>query len=544
MPEHSIDLSFPNDETYSFKCGEPVVILGANGSGKTRFGVKIEALNDAMFLGDVLKSEKLLVHRISAQKSLQIDDSISILDNESSQRDLFYGSSYIGTLKINGRFNDAPATSLLNDYSRVLALLFSEDNKLLQNAHAADREAESKGLPRPPTITTLVEKATRIWNELLPHRKIDLSGNGVHVISNNQRYHGKEMSDGERVMLYMICQVLVVKEKSVLIIDEPELHIHKALVDRLWTLLENERQDCVFMYITHDLDFAMSRNTNRFLWMKSYDGEKWEYEFLEKEEFNLLPSTLLCEIIGSRKKILFVEGERGSYDTALYKEIYADFTVIPCGSCQDVIRYVKSKNGYGKLNSIQVAGIVDRDYRTDREIKALQQDDIYFVNVAEVENLFIVPELLFLMEKILLANEGSAEKALDEILRLYGEQKEKQVGAAVAREVKFQLSEFEMDKDVKPADKILEIINNKYSQEVLEQIIQSEREKFNQAKSVENVLAVFNFKGLTGGIGRFYGLNQTGEYARRVLKALRTEKKAEILDALKKYLPEIPVNTK
>ena len=176
------------------------------------------------------------------------------------------------------------------------------------------------------------------------------------------------MSDGERVMLYMICQALVVRKNSLLIIDEPELHIHKAIVNKLWTLLEQERPDCVFMYITHDLNFALSRNTDKILWMKNFDGEKWEYEFINTNDYSDIPTDLLYEIIGSRQKILFVEGTKDSYDTALYREVYNNYHVIPCGSCQNVIRFVKSKKGYANLNSIDVKGIIDRDYRPEREI--------------------------------------------------------------------------------------------------------------------------------------------------------------------------------
>ena len=47
-------------------------------------------------------------------------------------------------------------------------------------------------------------------------------------------YHGQEMSDGERVILYLIGQCLSLPERSVIIIDEPEIHLHKSLVDKLW----------------------------------------------------------------------------------------------------------------------------------------------------------------------------------------------------------------------------------------------------------------------------------------------------------------------
>ena len=97
---------------------------------------------------------------------------------------------------------------------------------------------------------------------------------------------------------------------------------------------------------------------------------------------------MLYEIIGTRQKVLFVEGTKNSYDHYLYQEIYKDkgYHVIPCGGCQEVIRLVKAKRTYEKLNAINVYGIVDRDFRTEDEISALRGDGIYCLDVAEVEN--------------------------------------------------------------------------------------------------------------------------------------------------------------
>src|SRR5688500_17911129 len=40
-----------------------------------------------------------------------------------------------------------------------------------------------------------------------------------------------------------------------------ELHLHRALQAPLWDEIEAERADCLFVYLTHDLDFAASRRS-------------------------------------------------------------------------------------------------------------------------------------------------------------------------------------------------------------------------------------------------------------------------------------------
>lgn len=533
-------IKFPNGEEETFEYGTPVVLLGANGAGKTRFGVKIEELNDVMFNSSVTEDEQLLVHRISAQKSLMIQDSISILDNESARKDLFYGDTHNYVPKYGTRFGMNPATHLLDDFNKALSLLFSQENMELQKAHAKDKEAFASHQARPEPITTVVERATNIWNTVLPHREIDLTGNGVHAIYNNEKYHGKEMSDGERVMLYMICQALVVREYSLLIIDEPELHIHKAVVNRLWTLLEQERPDCVFMYITHDLNFALSRNTDRTLWIKKFDGKTWEYEFINAHDYSEIPAELIYEIIGSRKDILFVEGEKDSYDTALYRELYKGYHIIPCGSCQNVIRFVKSKNGYAGLNAINVQGIIDRDFRNELEIRSLREQGIYCLEVAEVENLFVVPELLDVMEEILLAEQGSAENAKRRIVSLYDKNKEYQIAAAVNQEIRYQLSLFDIGTKMYTADEIKQFIDEKYSREKLAAIVEETRSLFDGATTVEKILRVFNFKNIANNIvGKTFGIMGYGEYPRRVIRALGTNDASRIVAALEKYIPDM-----
>ena len=538
-----ITIKFPNNEDVTFEQGRPIVVLGANGAGKTRFSSKIEELNDGKY-NTWNKEQSLLIHRISAQKSLTINESISVFDLDSATKSLFIGNPDMHASKINYRFSSNPITGLLNDYEQALSLLFAKNNDQLQNAHTLDIAAYKAGTERPAPITTVVETATSVWNELLPHRKIDLSGNGVHVEYNGDRYHGKEMSDGERVMLYMICQVLVLKPNSILIIDEPELHIHKAIVDKLWDKLEELRQDCVFVYITHDLNFALSRNTENVLWIKSYDGTTWDYEFLNIADFSDLPNDLLYEVIGTRQKILFVEGEKNSYDHFLYQEVFRDkgYHVIPCGGCQDVVKFVKSKRAYEKLNAIDVYGIVDRDFRTEAEITALQNDGVFCLDVAEVENLFVVPELLDLMAAQLGCAEGAAQSAKDFIQTLFVQNKANQIGEAFIKEVNHQLTLKNFsDKQLTPSE-VKECLDTDFSEAKIAVFYAEKQQQFDSAHTTKEILQIFNFKDLSKKIGSRFGIHGN-DYPQRVINLMKRNPnnvREQIITILSEYIPELP----
>ena len=538
-----ITIKFPNNEDVTFEQGRPIVVLGANGAGKTRFSSKIEELNDGKY-NTWNKEQSLVIHRISAQKSLTINESISIFDLDSATKSLFIGNPDMHASKINYRFSSNPITGLLNDYEQALSLLFAKNNDQLQNAHTLDIAAYKAGTERPAPITTVVETATSVWNELLPHRKIDLSGNGVHVEYNGDRYHGKEMSDGERVMLYMICQVLVLKPNSILIIDEPELHIHKAIVDKLWDKLEELRQDCVFVYITHDLNFALSRNTENVLWIKSYDGTTWDYEFLNIADFSDLPNDLLYEVIGTRQKILFVEGEKNSYDHFLYQEVFRDkgYHVIPCGGCQDVVKFVKSKRAYEKLNAIDVYGIVDRDFRTEAEITALQNDGVFCLDVAEVENLFVVPELLDLMAEQLGCAEGAAQSAKDFIQTLFVQNKANQIGEAFIKEVNHQLTLKNFsDKQLTPSE-VKECLDTDFSEAKIAVFYAEKQQQFDSTHTTKEILQIFNFKDLSKKIGSRFGIHGN-DYPQRVINLMKRNPnnvREQIITILSEYIPELP----
>ena len=69
---------------------------------------------------------------------------------------------------------------------------------------------------------------------------------------NTEKYNGNLMSDGERAIFHYIGEVVSAKDNSLIIIDEPENHLHNSILEKLWNEIEAERQDCVYLYITHN----------------------------------------------------------------------------------------------------------------------------------------------------------------------------------------------------------------------------------------------------------------------------------------------------
>lgn len=146
-------------------------------------------------------------------------------------------------------------------------------------------------------------------------------------------YSGTQMSDGERSVLYLASQVLCVPVNKTLIINEPEVHLHPSLMGRLWSALENARPDCQLIFITHDIQLTALHKSSDKVWVRSFDGAKWDWYPIPESD---LPEQLLLELLGNRKNVLFVEGANNSYDVQLYSALYPDFYVVPCDGCDQV----------------------------------------------------------------------------------------------------------------------------------------------------------------------------------------------------------------
>ena len=198
------------------------------------------------------------------------------------------------------------------------------------------------------------------------------------------------MSEGERNILYLIGRVLFAPGGGFIIVDEPELHLHKTIVNKLWDRLEKERSDCKFIYLTHDLDFAVTRNSQK-CWIRSFDyPNKWDIMPIEGSE---IPEELLMRILGSQKKILFCEGTKDSFDVKFFEILFPNYTITPAGSCEEVISYTRAFNRYPNRLA-DAYGIIDRDVRPQSQIDTFKADNVYSYDVAEIENLFLVEGFL------------------------------------------------------------------------------------------------------------------------------------------------------
>ena len=168
--------------------GTSLLFVGANGGGKTRLAVKIEE-----DLGDG-------AHRISAHRALNLNPSVPKISERLALLGLRTGHAHEQAAlhnRIGSRWDSKAAISLLNDYDFLVQALFAEQANTSLITHKNVRA----GTGRPASLTKF-EKLVEIWDRILPHRKLDITGDNItaSVDGSDAKYGAFDMSDGERAI--------------------------------------------------------------------------------------------------------------------------------------------------------------------------------------------------------------------------------------------------------------------------------------------------------------------------------------------------------
>ncbi|MDA0780695.1 MAG: AAA family ATPase [Rickettsiales bacterium] len=398
--------------------GGSIVLIGSNGSGKSRLGWWLEQ--------DLYKKRGIHTYRILAQKSLFYNSSnINVDNSKNTSTRLMYGlNSFMPEIlenkenafqyRISHKYKNNPITTYSDDFifsiTNLLSVVANEKEKFISD-HKAKYEL---GINLEP-IQTSADNLIEIWDSIMPHRQIQFKEQCVYAKSSENgsiEYDASAMSDGERVALYYLCACLSMPSNTVIIVDEPESHLHKSLNEKLWQSIMRKRKDCFFIFISHDLDFASSFNQDtKKIWIKGCKINKenikeplYDWQEINSDE-NEIPEDLLLKILGSRKKVLFCEAEdKNSLDYKTFSNVYEDFLVVPVGGCEQVKRY-NDKRGFLKKFNYESFCIIDRDYMDKDEISSLESKGIKITDVSEIENVFLKePVLDFVCKQLHIQN--------------------------------------------------------------------------------------------------------------------------------------------
>jgi ABC-type branched-subunit amino acid transport system ATPase component len=513
--------------------GSSAVIVGANGGGKTRL---------AVFIEDQLK---LSAHRISAHRALSLNTDVPKISERIALQGLRTGLASEKAQpihRIGQRWKDHAAITLLNDFDFLVQALFADQANRALKTHQRIR---SGGLG--PAEPTLLEHLVEIWDRLLPHRRLYLSGDNIEVSIHGSpdHYSASEMSDGERAIFYMIGQTLVGEHSALLIFDEPELHIHRSIMSKLWDELEAARPDCGFLFITHDLEFAAARVAQKFIIREYGPTPYWIIE--EVPEDTGFSEEIATLILGSRKPILFIEGNENSLDIAIYRCCYPEWTVIPRGSCENVIHSVVTMRANDDLTRVTCSGIVDADDYQPDDINYLRRLGIAVLPVSEIENIILLPEV----SRAILEGEGFGGKdlagKLDQLeSAIFDTLKDPNaVELVVARYCRRRIDRILKKIDFSDAKTVPEISSeytSKTSSLNIETIADGARIRINTAITEKNLallLSNYDNKNLMALAASHLKASRLIDFESWLTRVLRNNSKPELTNIIRNLLPKI-----
>lgn len=354
--------------------GRLLTIIGGSGAGKTKFMERLMELT-----GERTYCLSAIRAPFPERQESKLKGSIDDLYSKAASRKPY--------MRVNA----------VSEIEKLVYMLFADEfEQLLKFKEKANSKGHLHKFP-----ATKLDKLSSIWEKVFPGNKIVTSGGTLlfSTASGDDLIPVERLSQGEMVVLYYVAGALYAMQNAVIFIDAPSLFLHPTILNSLWNSIEALRPDCTFVYNSVDVEFVSSRSRNVILWVKSFDASntKWDYEIIEPGEIR---EDIFIELVGSRKPVLFIEGDlTHSIDAKLYPLVFPDYTVKPLGSCDKVIETTRSFNGLTNMHHLESHGIVDRDRRTDREVEYLRRKSIMVPEVAEVENLFLMEKVITSMAR-------------------------------------------------------------------------------------------------------------------------------------------------
>ena len=350
------------------------VIIGANGAGKSSLINELRKNSiDEMY---VLPAQKILYFVLNTfgRDSINKDQDISNLKNVETK----YDTIQIQTNKIEDDFSGA--------FTKLITLWVKDYAKVV-----TDNSRGVEGVP-----VALLERVEQIWNQIFPEITFYPEPNDrvLEVVRNGNKYSINGLSDGERCVLFYIGNVLLAPENSYIVVDEPETFLNAAVYNELWDLLISERPDCQFIFASHNMDFVQSRTNATYIWCKNFEAP-YDFDYLLLEDSQEMPLSLLTEVSGTRKPILFCEGTKTSIDYQIYSKLFSDFCFVkPVQGHKQVIQYTKAYNKLEKTYGNKAYGIIDYDWMDEARIESYKKKNIFVLPFNEIEMLLVDEEIV------------------------------------------------------------------------------------------------------------------------------------------------------
>ncbi len=508
-----------DDLILDLQSGQSLFVLGANGTGKSsllqRFLAHTGGAN---------------ARRISASRQTWFQS--STLEFTPSQKQSYEQQAQNWDRQVNSRWmeQNAHMRSGLTLYDLIDAE--NVDARKIAAAMRCGDFEEARNLAAQAAPLSKI-------NELLALSNISVEifvegGDRLSATKNgSEPYGAAELSDGERNALLIAADVLTAKPDTLLIIDEPERHLHRSIISPLLTQLFRFRDDCAFVVGTHDLMLPVDNPDARVLLVRScvYSGShaaSWDVDLVPANAD--IDDVIKRDIVGARRKIVFVEGEDSSLDKPLYSLIFPGVSVLPKGPSREVEQAVLGVRSSAPLHWVQAWGIIDNDGRDAVVIDELSKSGVFALPYYSVESIYYHPSLVAIVaerqaavtgtdgaENYNQAIQAGISAALPHFSRLAARSVEKTIRATLFAHLP-TLRDIETQKPIDIEIDTAAVVN-------------AETAKLNAAAEANDWTTILTRCPVRetpalDGIARAVGLQNRYQYEKAVLQALRNDKEA------------------
>lgn len=441
--------------------GSTVIIAGANGSGKTRLKQAIvQTLQGQpvidMTIGATRKEER--EEKYFNGNSITVNKGIpnQVLNNYINSRK-YLSSGFVGslvqidssrdvvTLKytpvnwLGGDPDDIETAT--NFYFSPFSNRWSDFmNYIHQKAAARDKKLADELKKNPKNGEQIIfdhpdplQKYKEIFTVLLPGKVLQDINPATPM-----EFHFKEgesnplpfksLSSGEQEVVKVIFDFVRKDIKhSVIIVDEPELHLHPTLtfklIETLKTVGDHTNQ---FIFLTHSADLISTYySTGDVYFIDSVQtGANQAHKLSElnhnhSEVVQLIGQNLGLFAVG--KKLIFIEGENSSIDRLTYhaivQKIVPDAKVIPVGSVANIITLNTIEEQIrNSIFGIDIFMIRDRDGLDNNQIAEIEKNGrVRCLKRRHIENYFLDSNILFKVAERLYLTTGNPSLTIEMI---------------------------------------------------------------------------------------------------------------------------------
>ena len=362
--------------------GEMIFVLGANGVGKSSLMHQFTNQNRS-------NARKIAAHR----QTWMSTDTLDMTPAKKAKTEQYIQSKEnLPSLRYKDSYADQ-RTSIT-----VFQLIDTENVRAREIADdvTAGRIDDAKNKAREDAPFAVINELFRLSNISIVIA-IRADERNMARKDGGPEYSTAQLSDGERNALMIAGGVLTAPPETLIIIDEPERHLHRSIISPLLTQLFERRPDCAFVISTHDHDLPVESPQARTLLVRSCNFNGQNAQSWEADELSAnapLDDILKRDLLGARRKILFVEGTENSLDKPLYSLIFPNVSVIPKGTCRDVEQAVAGVRAGEHFHRLRAFGIVDSDSNDEESIAVKVSRGVFAVPYYSVEAIYFHPKVI------------------------------------------------------------------------------------------------------------------------------------------------------